>query len=69
MSIVWDYCREPDDILPNMILAFKNMGFSITAEGIEDEKMINTMKSIGCDLLQGYYYSKPVPASDFPKII
>jgi EAL domain-containing protein (putative c-di-GMP-specific phosphodiesterase class I) len=69
MSIVWDYCREPDDILPNMILAFKNMGFSITAEGIEDENMINTMKSIGCDLLQGYYYSKPVPASDFPKII
>ena len=69
MSIVWDYCREPDDILPNMILAFKNMGFSITAEGIEDENMINTMKSVGCDLLQGYYYSKPVPASDFPKII
>ena len=64
MSIVWDYCREPDDILPNMIQAFKNMGFSITAEGIEDEDMVNTMKNIGCDLLQGYYYSKPVPASE-----
>lgn len=64
MSLVWDYCKEPDDILPNMILAFKNMGFSITAEGIEDENMVNTMKNIGCDLLQGYYYSKPVPASE-----
>jgi EAL domain-containing protein (putative c-di-GMP-specific phosphodiesterase class I) len=65
MSIVWDYCREPDEILPNMIQALKNMGFSITAEGIEDENMVNIMKDIGCDFLQGYHYSKPVPADEF----
>ena len=65
MSLVRDYCSEPDDILPNMIRAFKNMGFSITAEGVEDENMVNTMKNTGCDLLQGYHYSKPVPASEF----
>ena len=47
MSLVRDYCSEPDDILPNMIQAFKNMGFSITAEGVEDENMVNTMKNIG----------------------
>ena len=67
MSIVWDYCKEPDEILPNMIQAFKHMGFAITAEGIEDTNMENTMKNIGCDLLQGYYYSKPVPAAEFAK--
>lgn len=67
MSIVWDYCKEPDEILPNMIQAFKHMGFAITAEGIEDTNMVNTMKNIGCDLLQGYYYSKPMPAAEFAK--
>ncbi|MCR5722831.1 MAG: EAL domain-containing protein, partial [Lachnospiraceae bacterium] len=67
MSIVWDYCKEPDEILPNMIQAFKYMGFAITAEGIEDTNMVNTMKDIGCDLLQGYYYSMPVPAVEFAK--
>ncbi len=67
MSIVWDYCKEPDEILPNMIQTFKHMGFAITAEGIEDAHMVNTMKDIGCDLLQGYYYSKPVPAAEFAK--
>ncbi len=67
MSIVWDYCKEPDEILPNMIQAFKHMGFSVTAEGIEDTNMVNTMKNIGCDLLQGYYYSKPMPAAEFAK--
>lgn len=69
MSIVWDYCREPDEILPNMIQALKNMGFSITAEGVENEDMVNTMKKIGCDFLQGYYYSKPLPANEFAKSI
>lgn len=65
MSIVWSFCKEPDAILPNMIQAFKNMGFRITAEGIEDAGMVSAMKEIGCDLLQGYHYSKPVSAEEF----
>ena len=65
MSIVWDYCNEPDAILPNMIEAFKHMGFYITAEGIENADMAATMKDTGCDLLQGYHYSKPVPVAEF----
>ena len=65
MSLVWDYCKEPDEILPNLIVTFKRMGFGITAEGIEDEKMADMMKSVGCDNLQGYYYSKPLPMNEF----
>ncbi|MBO5551806.1 MAG: EAL domain-containing protein [Lachnospiraceae bacterium] len=65
MSLVWDYCASPDDILPSMIQAFKSMGFSITAEGIENESMADIMKKIGCDYLQGYYYSKPIPMDEF----
>ena len=65
MSIVWDFCKEQDAILPNMIKALKHMGFTITAEGIEDEDMERIMKRIGCDYLQGYHYSKPVPAKEF----
>ena len=69
MSIVSDYCREPDEILPNMIQTFKHMGFCITAEGVEDASMAGLMKSIGCDCLQGYYYSKPVPEKEFKVMI
>ena len=65
MSIVWDYCKEPEEILPNMIQAFKYMGFKITAEGVENLEMADTMKNIGCDFLQGYYYSKPIPQDEF----
>jgi EAL domain-containing protein (putative c-di-GMP-specific phosphodiesterase class I) len=50
-----------------MIRAFKHMGFSITAEGVEDKNMQAAMEEIGCDFLQGYLYSKPVPAEEFAK--
>lgn len=65
MSIVWDYYKEPDKLLPNLIQTFKEMDFSITAEGIEDEKMAAVMREIGCDYFQGYYYSKPISMIDF----
>ena len=67
MSLVWDYVNSPDEILPNMIQAFKHMNFSVTAEGIENENMARMMKDIGCDFLQGYYFSKPLPMEEFVK--
>ncbi len=68
MSLVKDYCREPDDILPTMIQAFKHMGFGITSEGVENNDMAGMMKKIGCDYLQGYFYSEPVPSENFVKL-
>ena len=65
MEVVWDYCKRPDEILPMMIKAFRQMGFFVTAEGIEDERMAEMMKEIGCDYFQGFFYSKPVPMDDF----
>ena len=45
--------------------AFHRMNFSITAEGIETADMAEVMSGIGCDYLQGYYYSKPLPVEEF----
>lgn len=69
MSIVWDYCKAPDEMVPNMVKTFSGMGFEITAEGIEDEKMADAMEHIGCNYLQGYLYSKPVPMDEFVKLL
>ncbi len=67
ITIVREFCREPDEILPTMITAFKHMGFGITSEGVENDGMAAAMKKIGCDYLQGFYYSKPMPAAEFVK--
>ncbi len=65
MNIVWDYIRDRDALLPALVQAFRQMGFSITAEGIETREMAEAMARIGCDYLQGYYFSKPLPMDEF----
>ena len=67
MSLVWDYCDNPNLLLPMLIKAFKKTGYSLTAEGIETKEIEDTMKSIGCDYLQGMYYSPPIPMDEFIK--
>ena len=66
-SLVWDYCKNPGEILPSEIEAFKKIGFEITAEGIENAEMAKTMRDIGCDYFQGFFYSKPIPYDEFIK--
>ncbi|MBR4321263.1 EAL domain-containing protein [Treponema sp.] len=65
MEIVRDYFNAPDKILPTMVQTFKQMNFTVTAEGVETLEMVESMKNIGCDFLQGYYFSKPLPAREF----
>ncbi|MBQ7486718.1 MAG: EAL domain-containing protein [Clostridia bacterium] len=39
----------------------------MTAEGIETGEMAKVFTEIGCDYLQGYCYSKPIPMDEFLK--
>ncbi|MBQ9458669.1 MAG: EAL domain-containing protein [Oscillospiraceae bacterium] len=65
MEVVWDYFHDQDQLLPGIVQAFKQMGLSITAEGIESAEMARSLAAIGCDYLQGFYYSKPLPTEQF----
>lgn len=65
MEVVRNYYRDRDPLLPALIQAFKKMKFTITAEGIETADMAEAVKEIGCDYLQGYYFSRPVPMPEF----
>ena len=47
MGIVWDYVRDRDQMLPALVQAFRQTGFSITAEGIETpEKAADTYRYV-----------------------
>ncbi len=41
----------------------------VVAEGVEKEDQLRQLKEIGCDMVQGYYFSRPVPADEFEKFI
>ena len=65
MEVVRNYFRDRDPLLPTLVQVFKQMNFSITAEGIETKEMAEGMREIGCDYLQGFYFSQPVPMQAF----
>ena len=41
-----------------------NMGLNVVAEGVEDEVTLERLRSMGCDMAQGYHLSKPLTAAD-----
>lgn len=54
--------------LAYMILKMAEMlDLKTVAEGVEEEIQSNKLLNVGCDMLQGYYFGKPVPLNDFIK--
>ena len=41
----------------------------VIAEGVEYKEQFDLLKKVGCDVIQGYYFSKPVPPAEFEKFI
>jgi len=42
-----------------------NLSLEVVAEGVENEETLLKLKSLGCDLIQGFYISRPIGAKDF----
>lgn len=47
----------------------KKLGIKTVCEGIENENHVELLQSLGCDMLQGYFYSKPIEIEEFEKMI
>ncbi len=53
------------NILFSMIQMGKSLNMDIVAEGVETKRQFELLSSMGCDYIQGYYFSKPVSENDF----
>jgi len=65
-SFVFSLFESADDVsIVELIISLaKKFGLSVVAEGIEDEKTLAKLVSMGCNYAQGYYFSRPLPLID-----
>ncbi len=63
--------REGKDtrLIEAVIGLARSLGLTTVAEGVETEEQMLTLKALGCDTVQGYYFSKPLPAEEFEKLL
>lgn len=47
----------------------QNLGLRITAEGVETKEQVEFLRQLQCDDIQGYYFSKPLQAEEFSKLL
>jgi diguanylate cyclase (GGDEF)-like protein len=66
-SFVVDLLANENDatIVKATVNLAHNLGLKVTAEGVESMEIMNRLMDYGCDVAQGYFLSKPLPAQDF----
>jgi diguanylate cyclase (GGDEF)-like protein/PAS domain S-box-containing protein len=70
-SFVRDLTTDADGagIVEAVIAMAKSLKLSVIAEGVETKEQLASLAKLECDEYQGYYFSKPVPAEDFARLL
>jgi diguanylate cyclase (GGDEF)-like protein len=61
--------RQADTLVKVIIEMAKSLNVKVVAEGVETIQQKVFLEAIGCDYLQGYYFAKPMPKSEFREFI
>ncbi|MGA1863125.1 EAL domain-containing protein [Deferribacter thermophilus] len=62
-------CFRTKAIVKTIIQLAQNLGLKTIAEGVETKEQFEILKSLGCDYVQGYYFSKPLPLDKIISLI
>jgi diguanylate cyclase (GGDEF)-like protein/PAS domain S-box-containing protein len=67
-SFILNMDTDPDDVMiaRSIIDLGHNQGLKVVAEGVSTQAALDRLTELGCDLVQGYFISRPMPADDFP---
>lgn len=70
-SFVMNISEDEQDvqIVQSVIELGHSLKLKLIAEGVENQQAVDLLKSLNCDTVQGYYYSRPLPLSDFKQWI
>lgn len=70
-SFVQDISTDPNDaaIVETIIAMARHLGLDVVAEGVETEQELRFLQAQGCESFQGYYFSRPLPISEFTELL
>ena len=60
-----DHNKDEQDMISIITMLAKNFNMRTIAEGVETEKHVDLLKKYECDIMQGFFYSRPLPPSEF----
>ncbi|HET8708211.1 MAG TPA: EAL domain-containing protein, partial [Pseudomonadales bacterium] len=61
---------EHDKALTEAIIVMAHkLGMRTIAEGVEEKEQLEILKSFGCDYVQGFYFSPPIPKEEFDRLL
>lgn len=66
-QVVKDHADQ--SIIKSLLELGKQLGFKLVLEGVETIDQLDLLRSLGCNIAQGYHYSRPVPGSDVPALV
>ena len=71
MKFIRNICTNNKDarLVEIMIQIARLLEVPVIAEGVETKEQMELLKNIGCDIIQGYYFSKPLPPEEFDRLI
>ena len=61
--------RRRDQILDHVIRMAHQIGLMVVAEGVETKEQADYLMELDCQIMQGYYFSKPVPVKEFEQLV
>lgn len=70
-SFVNDVVSDPNDgeIVRAIIAMGRSLQLKLVAEGVEDQEQMEFLRAHGCDEMQGYHFSAPLPAPEFTELL
>jgi diguanylate cyclase (GGDEF)-like protein/PAS domain S-box-containing protein len=60
---------EGEELVRTIVVMARNLGLAVVAEGIETENQLNLVSSLGCEFVQGYFFSPPLAPRDVERFV
>ncbi len=56
-------------VVTSVVRMAKWLGIPVVAEGVETKEQVEFLRSLGCDMVQGYFFARPIARGDFEKLL